>query len=51
MNTPEEIFQEIINMHFKNAYEAKDYLIALYGYLDKKVLADIQIKLDDYYDI
>lgn len=48
--TPEQIFDEIINMHFKNVQEAKDMLIALYGSLHKGILADISIKLEEYYN-
>jgi len=48
--TPEQIFDEIINMGFKSSQEAKDILIALYGSLHKATLADIFIKLDEYYN-
>lgn len=49
MELVNSLFNEIINMGFKNSHEAKDMLIALYGSYDKSVLADVSIQLENYY--
>lgn len=49
MEVTEQIFNEIVNMGVRNSHEAKDMLIALYGHMDKSLLADISIKLEEYY--
>ncbi len=45
----EEIVEEILAMGFKSSQEAKDMVIALHGSLNKSVLADVFIKLEEYY--
>ena len=50
MQNTTSILLEITNMNLPNKYEAEDMLIALYGYMDKKILADLIIEIGKMYE-
>ena len=49
MQNKETILNDILNMNLKTVHEATDMLIALYGYMDKRTLADVIIELEKHY--